>query len=147
MDVSSLEAFTELIATVAKGWMTQRPELALACFSPEAVYLEPPDIQLFIGHDQLRPYFAAVPAGTEMTIHRVWFDPVTQTGSFEYTFAGPGRQIASHGMTAISLVDGRIQEWCEFQREGPRAWRDFRALAEKNWRWTAENYPPRTTQD
>jgi ketosteroid isomerase-like protein len=142
MDLQSNDEFRARAETVARGWETQNPDAALACFDPEAVYIEPPDVQLFVGFDQLRPYFAAVPPGTTMTIHRTWFDPVTQSGSIEFSFAGAGRDMATHGIAALTLRNGRIVEWCELQREGPRAWADFKRTDGKDWRWTADNYPP-----
>jgi len=129
-----------MIEEVAAGWETQQPERSLACFNADAVYLEPPDIQLFVGHEALRPYFAAVPAGTTMTIHRTWFDPATQSGAFEFTFAGGS---ATHGVAAITLKDGRISEWCEFQQAGPLSWAEFKRLHGKSWSWNSSNYPPK----
>ncbi len=58
--------FRDLMERLARGWSTQDTDLALSCFTPDAVYMEPPDVQLYVGHDQLRPYFAALTPGTYM---------------------------------------------------------------------------------
>lgn len=49
--------FQELMQQLATGWSSQNTELALACFTEDAVYMEPPDSQLFLGHAHLRPIF------------------------------------------------------------------------------------------
>lgn len=135
-------AFRRLVERVATGWETGDVEGALAAFAPDAVYMEPPDIQLYVGHDQLRPYFAAVPAGTLMRLAHVSFDEATQTGAAEYTFASePEDADADHGVVIIDVRDGRIARWREYQVKGPADWDDFLAVDGKDWTWTIETYP------
>lgn len=50
-------AFVALMQRLARAWSEQDTGAALACFTADAVYMEPPDIQLYEGHDQLGPYF------------------------------------------------------------------------------------------
>ena len=49
---------------LAQGWSQQKTDQALACFTEEAIYMEPPDTQFYKGHSQLRPYFGALKPGT-----------------------------------------------------------------------------------
>jgi hypothetical protein len=133
------EQFETLMARIAEGWSRQDVELALSAFAPDAVYMEPPDIQLYVGHTQLRPYFAAVEPGTRMVWHSLWFDPERQAGAGEFTFGSPGD--ATHGVALVELRNGRIALWHEYQRAGPVERKDFLARGGKRWKWTIENYP------
>lgn len=135
-------AFRRLVEQVATGWETGDIEGALSAFAPDAIYTEPPDVQLYIGHDQLRPYFAAVPPGTLMRLAHVSFDEATQTGAAEYTFAaGPGDPDADHGVAVIEVRHGRIARWREYQVKGPADRERFLALEDKDWTWTIDTYP------
>jgi ketosteroid isomerase-like protein len=135
------QAFRGLVEQVARGWESGEPDAALDAFAADAVYMEPPDAQLFVGHEQLRPYFAAVPAGTLMRLWHVSFDEATQTGAAEYTFAsGTDDPSADHGVAIIEVRDGRIASWREYQTKGPVDRRAFLAL-DKDWAWHVGNYP------
>ena len=57
-------AFREMMNRLADGWSQQNTDQALACFTEDAIYIEPPDIQFYKGHSELRPYFAALKPGT-----------------------------------------------------------------------------------
>ena len=134
--------FRALVAAVARGWETGDVELALGAFAPDAVYMEPPDEQLFVGHGELRPYFAAVPPGTIMRVDGAWFDEARQSGAIEYTFAsGPDDPSADHGVAILELRDGRIAAWREYQTKGPADRDRFLATDGKAWRWHGGNYP------
>jgi hypothetical protein len=52
-------AFQAVLDTVAAGWNSNRAELAASCFTEGAVYLEPPDRQLYRGRPALQEFFAA----------------------------------------------------------------------------------------
>ena len=56
-DKISENEFHKLMGNVAEGWSTQNTELALSSFDENAIYMEPPNIQYYRGHTQLRPYF------------------------------------------------------------------------------------------
>lgn len=133
--------FRQLMEQLARGWSEQNTELALACFASDAVYMEPPDIQLYIGHDQLRPYFAALPTGTSMRFHHLWFDGEGQVGAGEYSFAMGGQSQADHGVAVVELRNGLIAFWREYQRKGPSPFSDFLSVDGKEWQWDAGNYP------
>jgi len=133
--------FRELLQKVERGWSTQDTALALAAFTADAVYMEPPNLQLFRGHLELRPYFGALTPGTFMRFHRVFFDEATQTGVGEYSFGREGEKTAIHGVAVVEVRDGRIAFWREYQRKGPQPFEDFLATAGKDWQWTIRNYP------
>ena len=54
------DQFRELMNKVATGWSIQNATLALEAFDADAIYMEPPNIQYYRGHKQLRPYFDAL---------------------------------------------------------------------------------------
>lgn len=126
---------------LARAWSEQNTHMALDCFTEDAVYIEPPDIQFYQGHEQLRPYFAALQPGTSMQFHHLWFDEQNQTGAGEYSFGMQDQATADHGVVVVELRDGRIAFWREYQRQGPPAFKDFTATDGKSWRWHSGNYP------
>jgi hypothetical protein len=113
----------------------------LECFTSDAVYMEPPDIQLFVGHDQLRPYFQALRPGTVMAFQHLWFDEERQSGVGEYSFGSKKAIEADHGVVVVQLREGRIASWREYQRKGPGDFGRFIAPEGKAWRWHIGNYP------
>jgi ketosteroid isomerase-like protein len=133
--------FRELMNRLADGWSRQNTEQALSCFTEDAVYMEPPNIQFFEGHTQLRPYFAALKPGTFMRFHNLWFDESRQVGAGEYSFGESGDTTADHGVVVVQLRDGRIAFWREYQQKGPVSFNRFLDKDEKEWKWTIENYP------
>jgi hypothetical protein len=135
-------AFRGLLERVAHGWETGDVDEALGAFASDAVYMEPPDIQLYMGHEQLRPYFAAVRPGTLMRLWHVSFDEASQTGAAEYTFAsGPDDDQADQGVAIIEVRDGLIARWREYQVKGPADRARFLSLEAKEWSWHIGNYP------
>ncbi len=140
--------FHQLLGEVAQGWQQGDVPRALAAFDCGAVYLQPPDQQLYVGHAQLRPYFAAVAQGTRMQWHTVAFDSATQRGLAEFTFDAPGPGArASHGVAVITLRGGRIAQWREYVTTGPAEFDAFIDTAGKAWQWTIRNYPSQALQD
>jgi ketosteroid isomerase-like protein len=137
----STQEFKGLMEKLAHAWSQQDTETALDCFTRDAVYIEPPDIQFYTGHEQLRPYFAALKPGAFMHFHNLWFDETNQTGAGEFSFGETGQSSADHGIIVVELHDGRIFFWREYQRKGPSAFQDFIATKDKNWQWHIGNYP------
>lgn len=135
------QEFQALMEQLARAWSQQDTESALACFTPEAAYIEPPDIQFYKGQEQLRPYFAALKSGTFMYFHNLWFDELNQRGAGEYSFGMTGKTTADHGVAVVELRDGQIAFWREYQRKGPSVFQDFIALTDKTWQWHIGNYP------
>ncbi len=136
-----LEGFRDLMEALADAWSRQDTEAGLACFTPDAVYMEPPDEQIYLGHEQLRPYFAALQPGTFMRFHHLWFDAARQVGAGEYTFGAEGAANADHGVAVVEIRAGRIAHWREYQRKGPAGFDDFVSVEGKDWRWHIGNYP------
>ena len=137
----SEEAFERIMGQLAHGWSTQNTDEALSVFAPDAIYMEPPEEQLFVGHDQLREYFGALKPGTVMTWHGLWFDEHRQVGAGEFTFGSAGADLATHGAVIVELRQGRIAVWREYLRSGPADRNRFLGTEDKKWRWTIENYP------
>lgn len=133
--------FEQLMERLSRGWSTQDTELAVSCFTRGAVYMEPPNIQLYVGHEQLRPYFDALTPGTFMRWHELWFDEETQTGAGEYSFGNADNDTADHGIAVVELADGAIRFWREYQRTGPAEHSDFLDTEGKDWEWHIGNYP------
>lgn len=134
-------AFRSLLDRLARSWETQDPEAAVALFAPDAIYMQPPDVQLFTGHSQLRSYFGAVEPGTFMRWHHVWFDARTQVGAGELSFGVTGRVQATHGVAVIQIRDGLIASWHEYLQPGPPARDRFLSTGGKVWKWHIGNYP------
>jgi ketosteroid isomerase-like protein len=126
---------------LAWAWSQQDTQAALACFTEDALYIEPPDVQFYQGHEQLRAYFGALKPGTFMRFHQLWFDEAQQVGAGEFSFGMTGKATADHGVIVVELRDGRIAFWREYQRTGPSAFPDFIATTGKTWRWHIGNYP------
>lgn len=135
------DGFHELMERLARGWSTQDTELALSCFAEDAVYMEPPDVQLYVGHEQLRPYFAALDPGTYMHFNVLLFDDTTQVGAGEYAFGHERSELADHGVAVVEIERDRIRHWREYQRKGPARFGDFLAVDGKTWQWHIGNYP------
>ncbi|HUG63634.1 MAG TPA: nuclear transport factor 2 family protein [Gaiellaceae bacterium] len=133
--------FRVLLKQLACAWSTQDTELALSCFAEDAVYSEPPDVQLYSGHDELRPYFAALTPDTRMAFHTTAFDEMAQRGFGEYTFGSGRGDVADHGVAVCDVAGDRIAAWREYQRKGPAAFEDFIATEGKTWQWHIGNYP------
>lgn len=125
--------------TTAEGWSTQNTDMALSCFSEDAVYMEPPSSQYYKGHEQLRPFFKALNKSHEMTFHNLWFDEETQTGAGEFTFSY-GSDTSSVGVVIIELTDGKISFWREYFTDGPTNFKEFLKVEGKDWEWTVEDY-------
>jgi len=135
------DEFRELLERLAHAWSTQDTELGLGCFTEDASYTEPPDIQLYVGQEQLRPYFAALSVGTFMRFHTIAFDERSQRGFGEYSFGNERSETADHGVAVVDVVDGRIAAWREYQRKGVSDFAGFVATEGKTFEWHIGNYP------
>ena len=74
-----------LLQSLARAWSEQNTPAALACFTPDALYMPPPDQQLYRGRDDLRALFDGLRGGTQMQFHNVAFRPESQVGFGEWT--------------------------------------------------------------
>ena len=98
-------------------------------------------MQLYRGHDELRPYFGAIDPGTRMRFHTLMLDERGEVGAGEYTFSVEGTPLADHGVVVVELRDDRIAFWREYQRKGQAERSEFLATEGKDWEWHIGNYP------
>jgi hypothetical protein len=103
--------------------------------------MQPPDVQFYTGHDQLRAYFGALRPGTYLHFQHVWFDETAQAGCMEFSFGMAGKPTADHGTAVVLLRDGLIAHWREYVVKGPSDFVSFTAAQGKSWQWHIGNYP------
>lgn len=121
--------FAQLLQRLADGWNNGDAQQAANCFTENALYLEPPDKQLYSGRDELYQFFGGANgrAGQmNMTWHHIIFDEEKQIGSGEFTFTY-GDTV--HGVTMIKVSNGLISNWREYWYASPLTWEEF---TEKN---------------
>ena len=109
--------FVSLLERVAEGWNQGDSRKAAECFTEDAVYIEPPDRQLYRGREELRRFFggdSGRPGAMSMSWRNVVFDEDLQVGFGEFTFSY-GSQV--HGSVVMKLRDGRIHRWREYWYE------------------------------
>src|SRR5215218_7112162 len=115
---------------LARTWTDNDTPMSLAHFTEDAVYIEPPDLQRYKGHNELRLFFNNLTLGTTMTWHNLWFDEATQRGAGEYSFSLDGwASEANHGVAVVEMRDGLIATWREYQRRGPLSFESFTGVA------------------
>jgi ketosteroid isomerase-like protein len=140
-DRFSTADFANLMRALADAWARNDAAAGAALFRDDATYSEPPDEQLFVGRDQIEAYFSPLEPGTYLDLHHLWFDPSSGVGAIEFSFGTRGEARASHGVAIVTVVDGRIADWREYQTQGPSSFAQFTATEGKTWRWHIGNYP------
>lgn len=117
--------FEHLMQTVSDGWKEGNARKAADCFSEDAVYVEPPDKQLYRGRAELYEFFGG-DSGTDismkMTWHHLAFNEEEQIGFGEYTFEMHGRY---HGIVVVRIETGLIKQWREYQYRTELNWEAF----------------------
>jgi hypothetical protein len=131
--------FRALLGRLADAWAALDAGAATACFTDDAVYMQPPDEQLFVGRDQLRAYFTPLDPGTYLRLDNVWFDESTQRGACEFTFGVGTQPVADHGVAVVDVAGGLIAAWREYLVKGPSDTAEFLARDGKHWRWHIGN--------
>lgn len=122
--------FIVFMERLARTWADNDTPMSLAHFTEDAVYIEPPDLQGYQGHNQLRLFFNDLTPGTKMEWHNLWFNENAQCGAGEYSFSlGEWTNQANHGVAVVELRDGKIAVWREYQRKGPVEFEDFLGLS------------------
>lgn len=120
-----LNEFKQLMRTIADGWNEGDARKAADCFSEDAVYVEPPEKQLYNGRSELYEFFGG-DAGTDipmkMTWHHLAFNEDEQIGFGEYTFEMHGRY---HGIVVVKIESGLIKHWREYQSQTELHWEEF----------------------
>ena len=121
----TIQQFQELMQTVAAGWNEGNARKASDCFSEDAIYMEPPEKQLYRGRAQLYEFFGG-DAGTDMPMKMTWhhlaFHEEDQLGFGEYTFQMHRRY---HGIVVVKLEAGLIKHWREYQYRSDLDWEEF----------------------
>lgn len=119
-------AFRQLLETIAAAWNEGDTATALACFTDDARYTEPPDTQHHEGRQALFEFFGGDdPPPMWMAWHTILFDRDQQMGAAEYTFKGTNTY---HGVVVIRLRDDLIANWREYQVRSDLDWQAFTAL-------------------
>lgn len=120
------DAFRRLLATIADAWNEGDTATALACFTDDARYTEPPDTQHYEGRDELFAFFGGDdPPAMSMTWHTIVFDEELQMGAAEYSYSGTNTY---HGVVVIRLRGGLVANWREYQQRSDLDWESFTAL-------------------
>ena len=117
--------FERLMQTVSAGWNEGDARKAADCFSNDAIYVEPPDAQLYHGRAELYEFFGG-DSGTDipmkMTWHHLAFNEEEQIGFGEYTFKLHGQY---HGIVVVRIESGLITQWREYQYRTEMNWEIF----------------------
>ncbi|MER2264316.1 nuclear transport factor 2 family protein [Methylobacterium oxalidis] len=127
-DRSATRVFCELLDRVARGWNTGDAALAASAFTEDAVYVEPPDRQRYVGRDALFRFFGGgspKPKRMSMIWHGAAFDAAGRSGFGEYTFALPDDGFQVHGVAAIGVRAALIATWREYQTPSALAFPAF----------------------
>ena len=122
---STTSQFHHLMQTIADGWNEGNARKAADCFSEDAIYVEPPEKQLYQGRAELYEFFGG-DQGTDlpmkMTWHHLAFNEAEQVGFGEYTFEMHGRY---HGSVVVKVENGLIHHWREYQYQTGMTWEEF----------------------
>ena len=119
-------SFRQLLETIAHAWNEGDTATALACFTDDARYTEPPDTQHYEGRQELFEFFGGDdPPPMSMAWHTILFDRDQQTGAAEYTYTGANTY---HGVVVIRLRDDLVANWREYQVRSDLEWQAFTAL-------------------
>ena len=124
MNISTSE-FERIMQTIVEGWNEGNARKAADCFSEDAVYVEPPDKQVYHGRAELYEFFGG-DQGTDipmkMTWHHLAFNESEQVGFGEYTFEMHRRY---HGIVVVKVESGLINRWREYQYKTELNWEEF----------------------
>lgn len=121
----STDEFKLLMQTIADGWNEGDARKAADCFSEDAIYVEPPDKQLYRGRAELYEFFGGdncTDLPMKMTWHDLAFSETDQIGFGEYTFEMHGRY---YGIVVVKTEAGLIKYWWEYQYRTGLNWEDF----------------------
>lgn len=120
--------FEKLMQTIADGWNEGNARKAADCFSVDAVYVEPPDKQVYHGREELYEFFGG-DNGTDIPMQMTWhplaLSEDEQIGFGEYSFQMHGKY---HGIVTVKLQNGFIKFWREYQYKSELSWDEFMSL-------------------
>ncbi len=117
--------FRRLMDTVALGWNQGDARKSADCFTDDAVYMDPPDRQVYHGRPALYEFFGGAKR-PQPPMHMMWhhlaFDSSSQVGFGEYTFAKSSQY---HGVVVVKIVSRKISSWREYQYRSDLSWTLF----------------------
>lgn len=120
--------FEKLMQTIADGWNDGNARKSADSFSMDAIYVEPPDKQVYYGREELYEFFGG-DHGPEIPMHMTWhhlaFNEEEQIGFGEYSFQMHGKY---HGIVTVQLASGLIRFWREYQYKTELDWDEFTSL-------------------
>ena|GEM_PF-253095 len=119
------EEFRILMKTVADGWNEGNARKAADCYTEDAIYIEPPDKQVYRGRTALYEFFGGdkrPEPPMKMVWHHLAFDEKDQVGFGEYTFQMNNRY---HGIVVVKIETGKIKSWREYQYKSGLEWEEF----------------------
>ena len=120
--------FERLMQTIADSWNKGNAQKAANCFIKDAIYVEPPDKQVYHGRHELYEFFGG-DSGPEIPMHMTWhhlaFNEAEQIGFGEYSFQMRGRY---HGIVTVKIENGLIKFWREYQYKTELSWDEFTSL-------------------
>ncbi|MDQ3783904.1 MAG: nuclear transport factor 2 family protein [Actinomycetota bacterium] len=119
----TLLGFRGLLDTVAEGWNAGDAAMAAACFTEDAVYVEPPDRQRYDGRPHLAEFFGGCD-DMSMRWHLTAFSEEDQAGFGEYTFSLIGR-VTKHGIVVVEIERQLIASWREYQYDSELSFEEF----------------------
>lgn len=117
--------FIGVMLGIASSWTEGNASLAAGFFDADAVYEEPPKQQFYRGQENILEFFRSVMSGDiplTMKWRNVAFDPITNIGFGEYTFA---RLKQFHGIVILQFRGGKIFRWREYQYQSDLSWEEF----------------------
>ena len=121
----STQEFNQLMQRIADGWNEGDAHKAVDCFHEDAIYVEPPEKQLYHGREELFEFFGG-DHGTDLPMKMTWhhfaFNEEEQIGFGEYTFQLHGRY---HGIVVVKVESGLIKHWREYQYRSELNWEEF----------------------
>lgn len=110
---------------MAEAWNEGNARKAADCFADNAVYLEPPDRQVYVGKEAIYAFFGG-PTKPNPPMHMQWhhlaFNEREQVGFGEYTFQMNRRY---HGIVTVQIDGGKIVKWREYQYQSNLDWAAF----------------------
>jgi nuclear transport factor 2 (NTF2) superfamily protein len=117
--------FEQLMQATADGWNNGNARKSAECFSEDAIYVEPPNKQLYHGREELYEFFGG-DKGTDipmkMICHHLAFNEEEKIGFGEYTFEMHGRY---QGIVVVTVEAGLIKQWREYQYQTQINWEEF----------------------
>jgi hypothetical protein len=121
--------FRALMMQVADGWNEGNAAKAAESFADDAVYVEPPNHQVYLGKKSLYKFFAG-PDRPALVMHMAWhhlaFDEKRQVGFGEYTSEMNHRY---HGVVVVLIREGKIARWREYQYRSDLDFETFAGLS------------------